>query len=114
MWKYVCVYRLPCVLILSASLCDAFAQVDFNHYRARYNHSGLSTQLIQFLKQNLRQEITALDESEKFQLVKRLNAGRMKVVLKMVEMGAFIMDDSLETYANNVLRNIYDSNGLAG
>ena len=100
------------VLLLSAPLGEGFAQVDFNHYRPRGNHSAASTELIAALKHNLREEVIALGESEKFQVVKRLNAERIKLIVHMVERGAFIKDDSLEAYVNNVLANIFDSSGI--
>lgn len=99
-------------LLLSVSFDEGVAQVDFNHYRPRGNYSAASTPLIELLKDNLRQEIVALDESEKFQVVRRLNIGRTKAIVNMVERGTFIKDDSLETYVNKVLHNIFSNNGI--
>ena len=109
----VCLHPLLyLVLLFTVPFDEGFAQVDFNHYRPRSNHLATSTELIESLKHNLRQEIVALAESENFQTVKRLNAERTKLIINMVEHGAFIKDDSLETYVNKVLDNIFNSNGI--
>ena len=98
MRKSVCLHSLLYLaLLVSVPFDEGFAQVDFNHYSPRGNHSAESKELIELLKQNPRQEIIALDESEKFQVVKRLNAERIKLIVNMVELGAFIKDNSLET-----------------
>lgn len=109
----VCLHSLLYLtLLVSVPFDEVFAQVDFNHYSPRGSHSAASRELIELLKHNLRQETLALDESEEFQVVKRLNAERSKVIVNMVERGAFIKDDSLETYVNTVLDNIFESNGM--
>src|SRR5688572_11984774 len=93
-------------LLVSVPFNYGFAQVDFNHYRPRDIHSAASAELIESLKHNLRQETVALEEAERFNTIKRLNAARSKLIVNMVENGAFIKDDSLETYVNKVLENI--------
>lgn len=113
MQKGVCHHALPYLaLLVSVPFHYGFAQVDFNHYRPRGIHSAASTELIESLKHNLRQETVALEEAERFNTIKRLNVARSKLIVNMVENGAFIKDDSLETYVNKVLENILHSNGI--
>lgn len=105
-------YLLYLAFLLSVPFQKGIAQVDFDHYRPRDSHSAESLELIESLKLNLRQEIIALDETEKFKVVKQLNAERINVIENMVRRGAFIKDDSLETYVNQILDDIFHSNGI--
>ena len=112
MEKGVYLHALLYLTVLLSSFDDSFAQVDFDHYRPRSNHSAGSAELIESVKHNLRQETFALNESEKIQVVKRLNAERTRFIVNMVESGAFIKDDSLETYVNTILQTILKNNNI--
>ena len=112
MGQGVYLHALLYLTVLLSSFDNSFAQVDFDHYRPRSNHSAGSTDLIESVKHNLRQETFALNESEKIQVVKRLNAERTRLIVDMVQNGAFIKDDSLETYVNTILQTILKSNGI--
>ncbi len=105
---------LPLFLILFVAIpfFNGFAQVDFNHYKFCENHSAASSELIEAMRLNLREEINALDTAAKFYVVRRLNYERTSAIVNMVKRGAFIKDDSLETYVNNVLVTILRRNGV--
>jgi Zn-dependent protease with chaperone function len=100
-------------LVLSSFGAAVLAQPNLDHYKPRASHSGNSQALITSLTQNLIGELSGLDESDNARIVSRLNDARVQALSNMVTKGAFLRDDSLETYVNTTLANIVRANSIA-
>jgi Zn-dependent protease with chaperone function len=106
-------FRMCLALVLSSFSSAVLAQPDLDHYKPRASYSGNSRALITSLTQNLLGELAGLDESDNARIVSKLNDARVQALANMVTKGAFLQDDSLETYVNTTLENIVRANAIA-
>lgn len=104
----LCIFAL--ILILTCSVTSN-AQWE-NSYRPLKLHSASSTELIESLKKQLQLELNSMAYAPNFEIVKRINITRTDAIVKMVKRGEFIHDDSLESYVNNVLKQLIKNNEI--
>src|SRR3989337_2231105 len=96
--------------ILIILLAPSFSQAQLvSNYIPRERHSFLSTELINRLTYSLDQEDQMMNGNKE---VHKINISRKAFLLGKVREGAFIKDDSLESYVNNVLLKIVTDNSL--
>ncbi|WP_276374493.1 M48 family metallopeptidase [Chryseolinea sp. H1M3-3] len=80
-----------------------------SHYNPRLTHSELSKELIEGLESQFEQENKIMSGNRE---VRQINFDRKMLFMEKVLDGAFIKDDSLETYVSNILSKIVDQNAL--
>ena len=96
--------------VLIILLAPGFSQAQLSsNYIPRERHSSLSTELLNELTDSFDEEDRIMDGSKE---VHKINANRKAFFLGKVRQGAFIKDDSLERYVNNVLLKIVADNSL--
>src|SRR5688500_12571112 len=96
--------------ILVILLAPSFSQAQLAlNYIPRERHSFLSTELINRLTYSLDEEDRMMNGSKE---VHKINISRKSFFLGKVRDGAFIKDDSLESYVNNVLNKVVTDNSL--
>ncbi len=94
------------ILILGSSFSQAQLPYD---YTPRERHSSQSTELIGGLAASFDEEDRIMGGNRE---VRKINFSRKTFFLSKVHEGAFIKDDSLETYVNKVLQKIVTDNKL--
>jgi predicted Zn-dependent protease len=80
-----------------------------DRYDPRETHSGLSKDLIDGLESQFEEENKSMSGNRE---IRQINFDRKMIFMEKVLEGAFIKDDSLETYVENVLNKIIDHNAL--
>jgi hypothetical protein len=106
MLQYSSITLFITVLVLASYNTNAQLQ---KCYQPRETHSGLSKDLIDGLESQFEQESKSMSGNRE---VRQINFDRKMVFMEKVLDGAFIKDDSLETYVENVLNKIIDHNSL--
>jgi predicted Zn-dependent protease len=95
-----------CLLILTPSRSEA--QLPYN-YTPRERHSALSVELLNSVSSSFDEEDRVTNGNKE---VQKINHSRKIYFLKKIREGAFVKDDSIETYVNNVLNKIVSDNSL--
>ena len=96
------------VIALTCLSHSVEAQLEKN-YSPRQTHSKLSKDLIKGLEFQFEQEYWTMPDNRQIQ---EINHERKTIFIKKVVEGAFIKDDSLEKYVDNVLRQIVNNNAV--
>lgn len=104
--------RFFAVILLSMllTLASYYSNAQLNHqYYPRKTHSELSKELIDGLETQFEAEDKTMPGNRE---IRQINFDRRMTFMEKVLDGAFIKDDSLERYVENVLNKIVNSNSL--
>lgn len=96
-------------VIVLTFLCQVAKAQFARNYSPRQTHSQLSKDLIEGLESQFDEEDKTMPGSKE---VRQINFERRRTFMEKVMNGAFIKDDSLEKYVDNVLDRIVDSSTL--
>lgn len=104
--RYYCTALLATVSMLVLNISNAQL---ITQYHPRETHSGLSKDLIEGLESQFEEENKNMSGNRE---IRQINFDRKMIFMEKVFDGAFIKDDSLENYVDNVLNNIAQHNTL--